>query len=1337
MKLKLLYIFLLFSYLGLAKSIKEEKKGSNFELTSFTKTNNKKALSKYNYLNAYRINVGLYYESELTPITPDTNNILYVNKNVSGGDGSGDSWTNAVPELADALLWARTQHDADNNWLQNDSLQVFVAKGVYKPLYNAADGNYTTNGNRDNAFVMVNNVQLYGGFAGSEVNLSDRDLSLAGNATVLSGDIGGLNDLSDNVYHVVVDAGNVGAALLDGFTITGGNANDNVSSIAVNANSIRRDYGGGMYNAFSSSSSLTNVTITGNTAAGYGGGMYNASSSPNLTNITITGNTANHGGGIYNSQYSSLSLTNVAIVGNTANHGGGIYNYFYSSSSLTNVTIVGNTANSGDGIHNQYESSLTINNSIVWGTISNISLLYTPNYSLIQDNTNTANGNIDATGLTAEDIFTDPANGDYTLKLSSPAINAGSNTLYTDAGGDLNNDTDLTGNPRLFGNTIDIGAYEYDGILADFTISGGYCIGNAVTFTDNSSSPNGAIVSWEWDFGDGTTSTKQNPTHSYADLGNFTILLKVTDVIGETNSITKSFNVQRPKARFTANPTRGQATPHTVFFTDQSTLPDRWFWEFGNGYTSTAQNPIHTYTAAGDYTVNLTVKDTINGCVDKVTSLIKIVIPKAQFSVDDTLGCGPFSVNFTDKSTIEGNDTVGEWLWNFGDGNTSTEQNPTHTYESVGVYNVSLTIKTTITGFTRTETKANFIQVIGLTPDFSSDITTGCTPLTVNFTDNTVFYGPSSDWFWDFGDGNTSNATSPKHTYTTAGVFDVSLTVTDIDGCSKTIIKKAYINTTEAIAPTVLIQNITVSLDASGVATITAADIDKGSYDNCEVASMSLDKTSFDCLDVGANTVTLTVTDTSGNSNTATAIVTVEDIIAPTVMCQDITVPLDASGIVTITAADIDNGSIDSCGIASMSLDKTTFDCSSVGINTVTLTVEDINGNTNSCGATVTVEDITPPTVMCQDITVPLDASGIVTITAADIDNGSIDSCGIASMSLDKTTFDCSSVGINTVTLTVEDTNGNTNSCVATVTVEDVTPPEAICQDITVSLDASGTVTITAADIDNGSNDTCGIASISIDKTTFDSTNVGINTVALTVEDTNGNTNTCTANITVEDVTPPMAITKDIVVSLDSNGNAIINPEDIDDGSYDASGIASMSLSQTNFNCPNLTDYTVALTVIDSNGLSSSEEAVVTFISDDLDNDSIADVCDNDIDGDEVLNINDNCPRMSNPDQKDLDNNGIGDVCDSSELSVYNGFSPNGDGVNDVFVVEGLHNYPNNKLEIYNRWGNRVYHSYNYQNDWNGISKNQGKKLPAGVYFYMLTIEENSRNLKGWVYIIY
>src|SRR5690606_11160434 len=111
-----------------------------------------------------------------TLVTPGTGNILYVNQSVSGGNGSGDSWANAVPELADALKWARQQQDANNNWLQNDSLRIFIAKGTYKPLYSAEDGSYTTDGGRDNAFVMVKNVQLYGGFPDTgNPGIGDRD----------------------------------------------------------------------------------------------------------------------------------------------------------------------------------------------------------------------------------------------------------------------------------------------------------------------------------------------------------------------------------------------------------------------------------------------------------------------------------------------------------------------------------------------------------------------------------------------------------------------------------------------------------------------------------------------------------------------------------------------------------------------------------------------------------------------------------------------------------------------------------------------------------------------------------------------------------------------------------------------------------------------------------------------------------------------------------------------------------------------------------------------------------------------------------------------------------
>src|SRR5690606_23556947 len=227
-----------------------------------------------------------------------------------------------------------------------------------------------------------------------------------------------------------------------------------------------------------------------------------------------------------------------------------------------------------------------------------------------------------------------------------------------------------------------------------------------------------------------------------------------------------------------------------------------------------------------------------------------------------------------------------------------------------------------------------------------------------------------------------------------------------------------------------------------------------------------------------SNSVTLTVTDNNGNVSSCTANVTVEDNIAPQAICQDITVQLDANGQASIVAADIDGGSNDACGIASLSAGQTSFDCSHIGSNTVTLTVTDNNGNVSSCTANVTVEDNIAPQAICQDITVQLDANGQASIVAADIDGGSNDACGIASLSAGQTSFDCSHIGSNSVTLTVTDNNGNVSSCTANVTVEDNIAPQAICQDITVQLDANGQASIVAADIDGGSNDACGIASI-------------------------------------------------------------------------------------------------------------------------------------------------------------------------------------------------------------------------------------------------------------------
>jgi hypothetical protein len=184
------------------------------------------------------------------------------------------------------------------------------------------------------------------------------------------------------------------------------------------------------------------------------------------------------------------------------------------------------------------------------------------------------------------------------------------------------------------------------------------------------------------------------------------------------------------------------------------------------------------------------------------------------------------------------------------------------------------------------------------------------------------------------------------------------------------------------------------------------------------------------------------VTDYNGNVASETAIVTVEDNVAPNVITQNITVDLDAvTGLVSITPAMIDNGSTDACGIATMTLDITGFDCGDVGPNTVTLTVTDVNSNSASATAVVTVQDVTPPTALCQNLTLYLDASGNTSTTAAAVDNGSSDNCGIQSLVLSETAFDCGDVGVNTVTLTVTDVNGLISTCTAEITVMDIIPP--------------------------------------------------------------------------------------------------------------------------------------------------------------------------------------------------------------------------------------------------------------------------------------------------------
>lgn len=227
------------------------------------------------------------------------------------------------------------------------------------------------------------------------------------------------------------------------------------------------------------------------------------------------------------------------------------------------------------------------------------------------------------------------------------------------------------------------------------------------------------------------------------------------------------------------------------------------------------------------------------------------------------------------------------------------------------------------------------------------------------------------------------------------------------------------------------------------------------------------------------------------------------------------TVNLDAIGNASITAADINNGSTDDMGIPTAAINVSSFNCSNIGPNTVILTVTDSNGATDTCSTTVTIADVTAPSVTTQNITVPLDASGSATIAVNAVNNGSSDACGGLTFDTNITSFDCGDVGTNTVVLTVTDANGQSNTGPATVTVQDITDPNCITKDITVELDMSGNASITGADIDDGSNDSCGIDNIAVFPNTFTTANLGPNSVTVIVTDNNSNTTVCSAIVTV------------------------------------------------------------------------------------------------------------------------------------------------------------------------------------------------------------------------------
>lgn len=415
----------------------------------------------------------------------------------------------------------------------------------------------------------------------------------------------------------------------------------------------------------------------------------------------------------------------------------------------------------------------------------------------------------------------------------------------------------------------------YNKPVAGFTMSTDTaCTGQTVTFTDATTISSGAppIGTWAWDFGDGNAlaSTTSPVTHVYSNPGTFPVSVIVTDPNGCSHSVIKNIVVvPKPVTAFSGTPLSACIPPLTVTFTNNTSSVGQttYTWNFGDGNTSTATNPVHTYTAYGTYNVTLIVNQ--NGCIDSLVMPNYVIIQNmvASFSVSPPSICSGDTFSFTNTSVPAATNSS----WNFGDASTSTVLNPTHIYTSAGTYTVTL-ISSDATGCADTTSDTVVVNVTPLAA-FSSDTQSACSvPFTVNFTDNST---GSGGWNWNFGDGGTSTSQNPAHTYTAAGTYTVSLIVTNASGtCSDTVVMNSFIVISFPVAsfttsPDSGCVPLTVNFDASG----SSSPVDPISnyvwiFGDGSTASTAVSLTSHTYTATGVYSVTLIIQTANGCSDT-------------------------------------------------------------------------------------------------------------------------------------------------------------------------------------------------------------------------------------------------------------------------------------------------------------------------------------------------------------------------------------------------------------------------------------------------------------------------------------
>ena len=506
---------------------------------------------------------------------------------------------------------------------------------------------------------------------------------------------------------------------------------------------------------------------------------------------------------------------------------------------------------------------------------------------------------------------------------------------------------------------------------------------NASTSTD----PDGSIVSYAWDFGDGAQATTASASHTYEVIGNYVLTLTVTDNNGAVDTDSTQISVVdnlAPTAAAVATPQTGKA-PLAVSFdgsgsTDEDGNVVDWDWDFDDGSTGSGEVAIHVFNAVGTYDVELTATDD-GGATDTTTVTVVVNELQPPVAVANATPDGtkaPLGVLFSSVGSTDPDGSIIGYSWDFGDGSPlSTSANPSHLYTVAGTYDATLTV--TDDDFLTTTASVPVIVGPSNVPPVAAGTATpavGKPILNVQFSSaaSTDPDGSIVSYSWDFGDGSpVSTDPSPTHTYDTIASYSVLLTVTDDDGAINTVaIPVSVIPNSPPTAqpqatPRVGKEPLSVDLSAA-----TSSDSDgtiesyEWDYTDDGIVDSTDIETSFDYIDPGTYTARLTVTDEDGAVDTATVDITVNPNQPPTAVANADFQSGNAPLTVTFEGRDSLDAELEGTityewdfgdGSPTDTSATPTHTFTEIGVYEVTLTVTDDNGATDSDTITITALD--------------------------------------------------------------------------------------------------------------------------------------------------------------------------------------------------------------------------------------------------------------------------------------------------------------------------------------------------------------------------------------------